>query len=36
VGRKIGEGELLTGGATGHSTSARSNEFDSNSNFKWI
>jgi hypothetical protein len=33
---KIGEGEPLTGGAAWHSTGTRSNEFDSNSNFKRI
>jgi hypothetical protein len=33
---KIGEGEPLIGGAAWHSTGARSNEFDSNSNFKRI
>jgi hypothetical protein len=35
-GGKIGEGEPLTGGAAWHSTGTRSNEFDSNSNFKRI
>jgi hypothetical protein len=33
---KIGKGEPLTSGVAWHSTGARSNEFDSNSNFKRI